>query len=367
MLSMLYRPLRLGSLALLKASGIFDRVRDSRWRTQRLMILCYHGISLDEEHLWRPATYISPELFRQRLETLSRGGYTVLPLGDAIERLYQKALPPRSVAITFDDGTYDFYVHAFPLLKQHGFPATVYQTTYYCDYARPIFNLACSYILWKQRKKILEGGGKFGLPNTMDLRTECSRQAIVTQLVTRARDQNLPEAEKNQIAEELARTVEVDYKELVAKRVLQLMRPDEIASLAKEGVDFQLHTHRHRTPMDEALFRREIRDNRRRVQSIIGPKSLTHFCYPSGLYELEFLPWLQAEGVISGTTCDPGLASRGNNPLLLPRFVDTTQSSSLEFEGWLSGAAAMIPRRGNRIPRHPAYVPPTTAEYCSSE
>jgi peptidoglycan/xylan/chitin deacetylase (PgdA/CDA1 family) len=367
MLSTVYRPLRLGSLALLKAGGIFDRVRDSRWRTQRLMILCYHGISLDEEHLWRPATYISPELFRQRLGTLSRGGYTVLPLGDAIERLYQKALPPRSVAITFDDGTYDFYVHAFPSLKQHGFRATVYQTTYYCDYARPIFNLACSYILWKQRTKVLEGGGKFGLPNAMDLRTETSRQAIVTQLVSRARDQNLPEAEKNQIAEELARTVDVDYKELVAKRVLQLMRPDDIAHLAKQGIDFQLHTHRHRTPMDEALFRREIRDNRRRIQSIIGPKSLTHFCYPSGLYELEFLPWLQAEGVISGTTCDPGLASCGNNPLLLPRYVDTTQSSSLEFEGWLSGAAAMIPRRGNRIPRHPAHVAPTTAEYCSSE
>jgi peptidoglycan/xylan/chitin deacetylase (PgdA/CDA1 family) len=356
MLSTIYRPLRVGSLALLKAGGIFERVKNSRWRNQRLLILCYHGISLDEEHLWRPATYISPELFKQRLQTLARGGYAVLSLGDAIERLYQKTLPPRSVAITFDDGTYDFYKHAFPLLKQHGFPATVYQTTYYCDYDRPIFNLACSYILWKQRGKVLEGGGRFGIPPSMDLRTETSRQAIVTQLVTSARDQNLPEAQKNQIAEELARVVDVNYEELAAKRILQLMRPDEIQQLAKEGVDFQLHTHRHRTPLVEALFRNEIRDNRRRLQSIIGSKSLTHFCYPSGLYELEFLPWLQEEGVISGTTCDLGLATRGNNPLLLPRFVDTTQSTSLEFEGWLSGAAALIPRRGKRIPRHPAHA-----------
>ena len=355
MIGSLYRPLRLGSLAALRAGGVFERARDSDWRTQRLMILCYHGISLDEEHLWRPSTYISPQLFSQRLDIISRGGYKVLPLAEAVERLYRKDLPPRSVAITFDDGTYDFYEHAFPLLKAHGFPSTVYQTTYYCDYDRPIFNLACSYILWKQRGKVFNGGSGFGLPETMDLRTETSRQAIVTKLVTSARERNLPEAEKNHIAEDLARTIGVDYQALVAKRILQLMNPAEIERLAKEGVDFQLHTHRHRTPMDEALFRREIRDNRRRIESIIGAKSLTHFCYPSGLYELEFLAWLQAEGVVSGTTCDPGLATRGNNPLLLPRFVDTSQSTALEFEGWLSGAAEWIPRRGNRIPNHPAY------------
>jgi peptidoglycan/xylan/chitin deacetylase (PgdA/CDA1 family) len=319
------------------------------------MILCYHGISLDEEHLWRPSTYISPELFGQRLETISRGGYAVLPLAEAVDRLYRKELPPRSVVITFDDGTYDFYQHAFPLLKAHGFPSTVYQTTYYCDYDRPIFNLACSYILWKQRGKVLDGGSRFDLPETMDLRTETLRQAMVTKLVTTARERNLPEAEKNQIAEDLASAVGVDYQALVAKRVLQLMNTTEIEHLAREGVDFQLHTHRHRTPMDEALFRREIRDNRRRVQSIIGAKSVNHFCYPSGLYELEFLPWLQTEGVVSGTTCDPGLATPGNNPLLLPRFVDMTQSTALEFEGWLSGAAEWIPRRGNRIRNHPVY------------
>jgi hypothetical protein len=240
----------------------------------------------------------------------------------------------------------------------------VYQTTYYCDYDRPIFNLACSYILWKQRGKVFYAGSRFGLPEIMDLRTETSRQAIVTQLVTQAKDRNLPETEKNQVAEELARAVGTDYAELVERRVLQLMRPDELEHLANEGIDFQLHTHRHRTPLDEALFRREIRDNRSRLQSMIGPESMTHFCYPSGVYELEFLPWLQAEGVISGTTCDPGLATRENNPLLLPRFVDTMQFTSLEFEGWLSGAAAVMPRRGNRIRHHPAHFK-AAVEGCS--
>src|SRR5689334_16119867 len=106
------RPLRVGSLAALKACGVFGRIRDSRWRTQRLLILCYHGLSIDEEHLWRPATYIAPQLFQQRLEVLAQHHYQVLQSDDAIKRLYSGNLPPRSVVITFDDGTYDFYAHA---------------------------------------------------------------------------------------------------------------------------------------------------------------------------------------------------------------------------------------------------------------
>jgi peptidoglycan/xylan/chitin deacetylase (PgdA/CDA1 family) len=365
MLGSISRSLRLASLAVLKSCGALNWVRDSRWRDQRLLILCFHGISLEEEHLWRPATYIHPKIFAQRLELLSRGRYTVLQLGDAVERLYRGDLPPRSAVITFDDGTYDFLEHAFPALRQYGFPATVYQTTYYCDYDRPVFHLICSYMLWKRRGEVLNIGDRIGLPQVMDLRTETSRQAILDQLVTQTQHQNWTEQKKNELAEELASAIGIDYPQLVSKRVLQLLRPQEIAELATAGVDFQLHTHRHRTPLAEAPFRQEIRDNRCSLQSMLRGKITRHFCYPSGVYEPEFLPWLQAEDVVSATTCDPGLASRSSNPLLLPRFIDTTHVTRLEFEGWLSGAASLLPRRRRRMRQLVGSVEHPEAEYSS--
>jgi peptidoglycan/xylan/chitin deacetylase (PgdA/CDA1 family) len=369
MLGSVYRPLRLVSLAALKTAGIFEYVRDSRWRTQRLMILCYHGIALDEEHLWRPETYISPKLFGERLEFLSRSGYSVLPLGEGVERLYKGELPQRSVVITFDDGTYDFLEHAFPALKRFGFPATVYQTTYYCDYDRPVFHLVCSYMLWKRRGQVLNVNERLGLGSRLDLSTEKSRQAILDQLVKYAADELLTEQQKNQLAEQLAGAIGIDYSDLVRKRILQLLRPHEIAELARDGVDFQLHTHRHRTPLSEAPFRREIRDNRYSLQSMLSGPSASHFCYPSGVYEPEFLPWLASEKVISATTCDRGIASRASNPLLLPRFVDTSHTSDLEFEGWLSGVASLLPRRKTRRGRRqqPAAVEPSEADFSSVE
>ena len=117
------KKLKQTTLALLKGSGAFTLVHNSQWRRQRLLILAYHGISLDDEHLWNPAQYISKEVFRARLSLIEKSGCTVLPLVDGVRRLYAGDLPERSVVLTFDDGTYDFFLHAYPLLKEFDYPA----------------------------------------------------------------------------------------------------------------------------------------------------------------------------------------------------------------------------------------------------
>jgi len=341
------RTLRRAALQQLRNSGIFRLVADGSWRRQRLLILCYHGISRTDEHVWRPASYMQPEVFRQRLEILQRNSYNVLPLGEALTRLQAAELPPRSVAITFDDGGYDFYASAFPLIQTFAFPVTVYQTTYYSDYQKPIFNLVCSYILWKRRGRVLPAGKELGLSEPLDLRTGESRARIVRTLVLNAEARNLTGVQKNEEAAKLARLLDVAYDEIISRRMFQLMNTSERDQLASAGVDFQLHSHRHRTPLDQGLFRKEIQDNRRSLRQL-GEKAI-HFCYPSGIYRQEFLSWLQMEGVVSATTCDAGLASRQSNFLLLPRLVDTSARSAVEFEAWLAGLPYLL--RGTKPSR----------------
>lgn len=332
------------SLGFAKNLGAFHLVGRSRWRHERLLILCYHGISRDDEHLWKPPLYMQRPVFAARMELLNRGGYSVLPLGEAIQRMYSGDLPERSVAITFDDGGFDFYSEAYPILRSYDFPATVYLTTYYNDHQFPIFHLICWYMLWKRQghsfamQEVTGSGSVVKLDGGTDLR------AIVDELANFARNEDLTAEQKNDLARRLADALDLDYGDLLKRRVLQLMNPGEVKELAEQGVDFQLHTHRHRSPRERDLFHKELRDNRTSMERITG-SAPRHFCYPSGRHRPEFLPWLREAGVISATTCDPDLASSTSDPLLLPRLVDVESLSTTEFQGWLTGASSWLPRR----------------------
>ena len=342
------RAVKLAALGLLRGSGLFRVVKNSGWRQQRLLILCYHGTSLEDEHLWRPNLYIHPQKLEQRFESLQKGQFSVLPLGEGLQRLRAATLPPRSVAITFDDGTYDFLRQAYPLLKRYGFPATVYQTTYYTTVERPVFNLICSYMMWTRREEVIADGDSVGLPGPLDLRSDASRFAIVRRLIERSERENKTGLQKDEIAAQLARLLKIDYDSLRARRILQLMNGRELQEIASNGVDVQLHTHRHRTPEDEVLFRKEIQDNRSTIQSFIATDPV-HFCYPSGVYRPAFLSWLRMENVVSATTCDAGLAERESESLLLPRYVDHQNRTQLDFESWVTGVGDLLAMRRKAV------------------
>lgn len=332
------------ALKSLKSAGVSTLVHNSRWRRQRLLILAYHGVALYDEHLFNGSLFISADLFRDRLEQLRQSKCAVLPLGEAVERLYANDLPDRAVVITFDDGLSDFYRRAFPLIKEFDVPVTLYLTTFYSYYQRPVFDLMCAYLLWKGRSNVLDFKKLTGQDLKTDLQLLESREAALAQIHAFARGQKLSADEKEAFAASLAAHLEVDYAVQLEQRTMHNLTPEEVGKLAAGGIDIQLHTHRHRTPLDRELFLREIADNRNSIREMTGTNP-THFCYPSGVYDLKFLPWLREAGVISATTCESGFASRGSNEFLLPRFLDTANLSPLEFEGWLTGVSAALPRR----------------------
>ena len=330
-------------------AGLVDRCLNSGWRQQRLLILCYHGTSLADEHLWDPDLYIDPDRLRGRLAYLQRTGCSVLPLASALQRLYNGTLPPRSVAITYDDGTYDFYRVALPVIREFNYPVTVYLTTYYSDHNQPVFNVMLRYLLWKGRGQTLHFPEVLSTATPL---TEDSRPRVAARFRQFATQNSLGGSQKDLLLARLAQALEIDYDHLRQRRLLHLMTHEEAREAARGGADIQLHTHRHRLYDSRTAFQTEIEENRRRVESITG-RPASHFCYPAGCHLPEFPRWLGEIGVVSATTTETGIASRASDPFLLPRLIDTSNTSFAEFAAWVSGLASLLPQREQKVSMGP--------------
>jgi peptidoglycan/xylan/chitin deacetylase (PgdA/CDA1 family) len=322
--------------------GLSRFVGKSSWRRRQLLILGYHGISMDDEHEWNPQLFMSPAQFERRLDLLNRTDCTVLPLDEAIQRLVRDSLPERAVCLTFDDGFFNFLTQVQPRLRRYGFPATVYLTTRRCEHNFPVVPIGLSYVLWKSGRVELDGSGLPGLGHrSYRIGTEDERQTLIDRMFKAViAVSSTPEAQDDLLRQVSAR-VGADYAALAASRLLTLLRPAEVSALASEGADFQLHTHTHSTPPDSDLFVQQIRDNRSRIEAMTGVRP-THFCYPSGVYRDSYFPLLEAESVKSATTTRPGIATSDTRLLLMPRFIDTNLVSDAEFEAWLTGLAPLL-------------------------
>lgn len=113
------------------------------------VVLQYHHISNDTP----PSTSTAPERFAMHLDYLAREGFEVVPLQQLVDALEQGGpLPDKAVAITFDDGYRSVYDTAWPLLRERGWPFTVFVNSEPHDQRKPLF------MSWDELRE-LHGGG----------------------------------------------------------------------------------------------------------------------------------------------------------------------------------------------------------------
>ncbi len=94
----------------------------------QVQILMYHRVGHFPGRVKaHGALYCHLPRFRAQMKMFRLLGYSVISLDDAAAGLRGEiALPPRPLVLTFDDAYVDFLANAAPVLKAHGYPATVY-------------------------------------------------------------------------------------------------------------------------------------------------------------------------------------------------------------------------------------------------
>ena len=97
----------------------------------RVSILGYHDLA---ENLPETAMRIHTSKFRKQMEAIRQMGIKVITLEEFTAwKKGEGKLPENSILITFDDGWKSVYTDAFPILKEFGFPFTIFLYKNYVD------------------------------------------------------------------------------------------------------------------------------------------------------------------------------------------------------------------------------------------
>ena len=99
-------------------------------------VLTYHRVDMPDAVRGHPGMVsATPDQFADQIAYLRRA-FRPIGLDDVLEARHgSRPLPPRAVLVTFDDAYRDFAVQAWPILRQHRVPATLFVPTAYPDNA----------------------------------------------------------------------------------------------------------------------------------------------------------------------------------------------------------------------------------------
>ena len=325
---------RICVLKLARALGLFALARKAT--ANRLRILCYHGISLKDEHLFRAGLFMTAATFDRRMRHLADKGYPVLGLEEALTDLKGNRLPKCATVITIDDGWFGTYSVMGPVLKRFGFPATLYVSTYYMEKGTQVFNVALRYIFWATDLPSIDLSRiSPDVPGTFVL-ADKERRAEAERLILGIAERASGAVARQVLLRQICETLAVDWHTLETNRMLAFMAPGEARELAESGIDIQLHTHRHRFPSASEELTSEIQENRKSLAEVTT-RTLSHLCYPSGEYSPAAFPRLSQLGIDSATTTRRGMNTRDTPLLELRRLLDSDATPDIVFEAEMSG------------------------------
>lgn len=122
-------------------------------------IIMYHSILKDNSA--SPKFIVTPSQLEEDLKYIKDMGYTAVTVDDLIGYVYDnKPLPSNPIMLTFDDGHYNNYYYAYPLMKKYGMKMVVSVVGRYTDMftEKDDSNPNYSYLTWEQLDEMQKSG-----------------------------------------------------------------------------------------------------------------------------------------------------------------------------------------------------------------
>ena len=305
---------------------------------KRPLVLGYHRVVDDFASVSRTemaSMLTSTRMFERHLDCIGRHFRFVSLDEVGAHILSGEPFDQPVAAITFDDGYYDNYEHAFPVLKRKGIPAAVFVVTdligrrFWQAHDKLYHLVAKAFATWNDPRRELSA-----LMRGLGLPTEpITREATRTPLLTvSALLPGLPIASVRHLMDGLEATVGNGFYDI--PRTLDW---PELQAMRRGGITIGSHTKNHVSlPAESAnIVADELAGSRQVLEARLG-EPIAHFAYPGGQFNADVVDAVARAGYQFGyTACQHGDAS--HRALTIERLL-LWEGSSVDGDGEFSPA-----------------------------
>jgi peptidoglycan/xylan/chitin deacetylase (PgdA/CDA1 family) len=213
--------------------------------------------------------------------------------------------------LTFDDGWRDNYTSAFPWLKKHAIPATIFLTTGMVG-TRGGFWVEQLVRLWKdsaKRQQIQQEfrkavPGRVEAPNLEEVVEYCKR---------------MPNEGRRNFLRNLGLSADSSHDSDAAD---QMLTWDEIVEMSRDGIDFGSHTVSHPllTYENDAKVEQELHSSKQTLEEKLAKKVKT-FAYPNGDWDDRIRTMVKDSGYDLAFSVNRGWYFQGADRYTIPRIM----------------------------------------------
>lgn len=219
---------------------------------------------------------MTPKKLEAIIQFFRNHDYKFISLDQLVERLPNRKNKRKFVVFTFDDGYVDNYLHAYPVLKKHDVPFTIYITTSFPDKKAILWWYILEDLLLEKNRIVIKTG-------TGEQEFNCSSMNEKEETFWDIRS-IIMNASTNNYIETVTAIFEPYGIDVYYKTSELTLSWEQIARLSQERlVTIGAHTVNHYmlSKLSPAEVKNEILESKRRLESHLD-KEVHHFAYPYG-------------------------------------------------------------------------------------
>jgi peptidoglycan/xylan/chitin deacetylase (PgdA/CDA1 family) len=290
-------------------------------KNHRAAILFYHRFRGPGEGVADLLPRLNCREFDRQMAYL-RKTYEIVSLDDAVPLLREaKGFRRPSVILTIDDGYRDNYTLAYPIIRKHDLPVTIYLTAGMIGGEKGLWIDDIEYALRSTGCAVFNSEKVLG-EERIDISTHEKKKAAEKKLYAALAKKG--GQERKDALRELFEALNVPGPSALSRDRI-MMNWEEVNEMVANSVNFGAHTVSHPflplMPLDEA--KREIQDSKLIIEEKTG-KTVRHFAVPNGKnddFSPELSEFCREIGFDTVVTTEPGVVGGSADTYSLARVL----------------------------------------------